>query len=106
MPSALCLVLIQDYCYSGNSGQGGYHPCQHGFWLRGVQLLRLHLRCRAPSRLAAARWREPTEAWRLFRPQPSHRLLTTRAVETRSWNGRIGAAFLPSCCVSSRIAGF
>ena len=31
------VVLIQDYCYSGNSGQGGYHPCQHGFWLRGVQ---------------------------------------------------------------------
>ena len=21
------VVLIQDYCYSGNSGQGGYHPC-------------------------------------------------------------------------------
>ena len=31
------VVLIQDYCYSGNSGQGGYQPCQHGFWLRGVQ---------------------------------------------------------------------
>jgi hypothetical protein len=25
------VVLIQDYCYSGNSGLGGYHPCQHGF---------------------------------------------------------------------------
>ena len=31
------VVLIRDYCYSGNSGQGGYQPCQHGFWLRGVQ---------------------------------------------------------------------
>ena len=30
-------VLIHDYCYSGNSGQGGYHRFQHGFWLRGVQ---------------------------------------------------------------------
>ena len=25
------VVLICDYCYSGNSGLGGYHPCQHGF---------------------------------------------------------------------------